>query len=191
MATAGPMPNWTEGIRRFRPLFRPHLSIASPANANTPLRTGKIHPDSGFSIENFLKKPEFFVVRIRLSRHFEQFPDHSSSTPAVSGRVASAGRKSLPAAGEKKNGHQGGLDDMDSESADSSPPPPPAVRATPRGRGGWRGGRARGRGRGRGGRGVGRPPSAHSPALLAERRRIRLAEVKSNPSIHLFNFLGF
>lgn len=64
----------------------------------------------------------------------------------------------------KKNGNHNNDEDSDSP-----------VRK----RGGWRGGRGRGgRGRGGRGRGVGRPPAvAHSSAVLAERRKIRLAEV--------------
>ena len=117
----------------------------------------------------------------RLSRHFEQFPDHSSSLAPL---IAAAAKKASVDAEVKTEATEsnGNGEDHDESMAvageGNEGEDQVAVKTTTpgRGRGGWRG---RG-GRGRGGRGrgrPGRPPLPHSPALLAEKRKVKLAEV--------------
>ena len=121
-----------------------------------------------------------YTTPLRLSRHFEQFPDHKDGQAANGGdeklpprRAAALAKNGGGAAKSKARDDEATSDDADSTSSAPSSSPPPR---RGRGRGGWRGGPRGGRaGRGRGGR-VGRPPAHHSPTFQAERRKLRLAE---------------
>jgi hypothetical protein len=126
----------------------------------------------------------------RLSRHFEQFPDHNSSLDldGATKQSAAATIAKTEATSPNKLNSNGQQTAAVNESVDATAEddddvslvqasPMKAAAAGRGGRGGWRGG-ARGRGRGRGRGRPGRPPQPHSPALLSEKRKVKLAEVR-------------